>query len=40
MVIYFEAYPIDDQGQSWKVIDRIDWTNGHPEDIEFRKSIH
>jgi len=34
MVIYFEASPIDDQGQSWKVINRIDWTSGHPEDIE------
>lgn len=34
IVMYFEAFSIDDQGQSWKVINRIDWTNGHPEDIE------
>lgn len=34
MVMYFEAYSMDDQGQSWKVINRIDWTNGHPEDTE------
>lgn len=34
MVIYFEASPIDDEDQSWKVINRIDWTNVHSEDTE------
>lgn len=32
--MYFEVYSMDDQGQSWKVINTIDWTNGHPEDTE------